>query len=137
MSLVGERIRELRTQAGWSQAALAEEAGFKNGSTIGNYEQGNNAVSIDAATAIARALKPAIGDHLVYLLIGERPEEYNNRMLERNEQDYLHVTQISDVLTKVLVNASSLGLIKLPKAENKRLSIISSMIESFNKEAKR
>lgn len=52
---VGDRIRQLRTDAGLSQLALAERAGLDH-RTISRAENARRAVSIDIAARIAHAL---------------------------------------------------------------------------------
>ncbi|WP_234443509.1 helix-turn-helix domain-containing protein [Streptomyces sp. NRRL B-24484] len=54
-TLVGERIRFLRHQRGYSQERLAELAGMDRQS-VGHYERAQRAATVDDLTAIADAL---------------------------------------------------------------------------------
>jgi len=54
--LVGMRIRELRLAKGFSQEALADEAGVHR-TYMGSVERGERNISLDNIVRIARALK--------------------------------------------------------------------------------
>ncbi len=56
--LVGMRIRELRLVKGFSQEALADEAGVHR-TYMGSVERGERNISLDNIVKIARALKVA------------------------------------------------------------------------------
>ena len=58
--LVGIRIRELRLAKGFSQEALADEAGVHR-TYMGSVERGERNISLDNIVRIARALKVAPG----------------------------------------------------------------------------
>jgi DNA-binding XRE family transcriptional regulator len=53
--LLGRNVRELREKHGWSQERLAEIADLHR-NYIGNVERGEQNISIDNITTIARAL---------------------------------------------------------------------------------
>ncbi|OGL22349.1 transcriptional regulator [Candidatus Saccharibacteria bacterium RIFCSPHIGHO2_01_FULL_45_15] len=55
----GKRVRELRKQKGFSQEVLADKAGLHR-TYIGSIERGEQDVSIDNISKIARALKVSI-----------------------------------------------------------------------------
>jgi transcriptional regulator with XRE-family HTH domain len=59
---VGARIRQLRRAHGWSQETLAEQAGVDR-RTIGSWELGLTAPTLDDLVALARAL----GTQTIYL----------------------------------------------------------------------
>lgn len=59
----GERLRELREQAGLSRQELAERAGLKM-SRIRDLEQGVNIPRWDAVVALSRALGVSCEDFL-------------------------------------------------------------------------
>lgn len=52
---LGERVKKLRENKGWSQADLAKACGWTQ-SRIGNYESGRNGMAIDVIAEIAKAL---------------------------------------------------------------------------------
>jgi transcriptional regulator with XRE-family HTH domain len=68
---LGERIKALRTEAGLSQAELAEQVGG-DGRQISRYENGRITPSLDALARIAEALNVSL-DHLVFDDIARRP----------------------------------------------------------------
>ena len=68
---LGERIKALRKQAGWSQGELAERVST-DASQISRYENGRITPSLDALARIAQALDVSL-DHLVFDDIARRP----------------------------------------------------------------
>lgn len=54
-NIIGERLRLLRTQAGYSQEALAERAGLHY-TYIGQLERGEKNATLESVEKIARAL---------------------------------------------------------------------------------
>lgn len=68
---LGERIKALRTEAGHSQAELAERVGG-DGRQISRYENGRITPSLDALARLAEALNVSL-DHLVFDDIDRRP----------------------------------------------------------------
>ena len=69
---LGDRIKQLRTEAGLSQAELAEKAGAGDARQISRYENGRITPSLDAIIHIAQALDVSI-DYLVIDDIPRRP----------------------------------------------------------------
>jgi transcriptional regulator with XRE-family HTH domain len=69
---LADRIRQLRTEAGLSQAELAEKAGGGDARQISRYENGRITPSLDAITNIAQALNISI-DYLVIDNMPRRP----------------------------------------------------------------
>jgi transcriptional regulator with XRE-family HTH domain len=69
---LADRIKQLRTEAGLSQAELAEKAGAGDARQISRYENGRITPSLDAITHIAQALNISI-DYLVIDDIPRRP----------------------------------------------------------------
>ena len=69
--LLGERIKEVRKQAGWSQGELAEKVST-DARQISRYENGRITPSLDALARIAETLNVSL-DHLVYDDIPRRP----------------------------------------------------------------
>lgn len=68
---LGDRIKELRTQAGWSQGQLAERVGT-DARQISRYENARITPSLDVLARIAQALDVSL-DHLVFDDIARRP----------------------------------------------------------------
>jgi transcriptional regulator with XRE-family HTH domain len=62
--LLGERIKELRKEAGWSQGELADKVGT-DARQISRYENGRITPSLDVVARIAEALNVSV-DHLVF-----------------------------------------------------------------------
>lgn len=69
---LADRIKQLRTEAGLSQAELAEKAGAGDARQISRYENGRITPSLDAITHIAQALDVSI-DYLVIDNMPRRP----------------------------------------------------------------
>jgi transcriptional regulator with XRE-family HTH domain len=65
---LGERIKELRTEHGWSQGELAEHVGG-DARQISRYENGRITPSLDAVVRIAEVLNVSID----YLAIEDAP----------------------------------------------------------------
>jgi transcriptional regulator with XRE-family HTH domain len=68
---LGERIRQLRKQAEWSQAELAEKIGVDAG-RVSRYEAGRITPSAEALVRLAEVLNVSI-DHLLVDGIPRRP----------------------------------------------------------------
>lgn len=68
---LGERIRQLRKETGWSQAELGDKVGTDS-QRISRYENGRITPSLDAIVRIAEALNVSI-DHLLVDNVPRRP----------------------------------------------------------------
>ena len=68
---LGERIRHLRKEAGWSQAELGEKVGTDAG-RISRYEGGRITPSLDALMRIAEVFNVS-ADHLLFDEVPRRP----------------------------------------------------------------
>jgi transcriptional regulator with XRE-family HTH domain len=68
---LGERLRQLRKEAGWSQAELGDKIGTDS-QRVSRYETGKITPSLDAIVRIAEALNISI-DHLLIDDIPRRP----------------------------------------------------------------
>ncbi|PYM83944.1 MAG: hypothetical protein DME09_09585 [Candidatus Rokuibacteriota bacterium] len=53
---LGQRLRTLRKQRGWSQRALGRHSGL-SGKFIGEVERGEKSISVDSLYGVSRALK--------------------------------------------------------------------------------
>jgi transcriptional regulator with XRE-family HTH domain len=101
---LGERIRTLRKEAGWSQAELGEKAGVDS-QRISRYENGRITPSLDAIVRIAEAFNVSI-DHLLVDDVPRRPlhaVEHNlgNRLAaldELSEEDMASLLHMVDAL---------------------------------------
>ena len=69
---LGDRIKQLRTEAGLSQAELAQRVGGSDARQISRYENGRITPSLDATIRIAQALNISI-DYLAIDDIPRRP----------------------------------------------------------------
>jgi transcriptional regulator with XRE-family HTH domain len=69
---LGDRIKQLRTEAGLSQAELAQRIGTGDARQISRYENGRITPSLDATIRIAEALNISL-DHLAIDDIPRRP----------------------------------------------------------------
>ena len=56
---LGQRLRTLRTQRGWSQRALGRHSGL-SGKFIGEVERGEKSISVDSLYGVSRALKVSL-----------------------------------------------------------------------------
>jgi len=75
---LGERIKALRAETGWSQAELAERVG-DDGRQISRYENGRITPSLDALARIAEAFNTSL-DYLVFDNQLRRPLDANRRL---------------------------------------------------------
>lgn len=66
--VLGQRIKQLRKEAGWSQGELGERIGTDS-QRVSRYENGRITPSVDALVRIAEALDVSID----YLLIDDAP----------------------------------------------------------------
>jgi transcriptional regulator with XRE-family HTH domain len=69
---IADRIKQLRTEAGLSQAELAELVGGSDARQISRYEHGRITPSLDVAIRIAQALNVSL-DYLAIEDIPRRP----------------------------------------------------------------
>ncbi|HEN3368637.1 TPA: helix-turn-helix domain-containing protein [Yersinia enterocolitica] len=69
--MVGERLKNLREAAGFSQEQLAKLCNWGSQSRIGNYELGKRKISAEDALVLARVLKTSPGQ----LLFGEESKD--------------------------------------------------------------
>jgi transcriptional regulator with XRE-family HTH domain len=69
---LADRIKQLRTEAGLSQAELAKLVGGSDARQISRYEHGRITPSLDAAIRIAEALNVSL-DHLAIENVPRRP----------------------------------------------------------------
>jgi transcriptional regulator with XRE-family HTH domain len=69
---LGDRIKQLRTEAGLSQAELAQRTGTGDARQISRYENGRITPSLDATIRIAQALNISL-DYLAIDDIPRRP----------------------------------------------------------------
>jgi transcriptional regulator with XRE-family HTH domain len=69
--LLGERIKQLRKEAGWSQGELAEKVGT-DARQISRYENGRITPSLDVIVRVAEVLNVSV-DHLVFEDVPRRP----------------------------------------------------------------
>ncbi len=101
---LGEHIRALRKEAGWSQAELGEKVGVDS-QRISRYENGRITPSLDAIVRIAEAFNVSI-DHLLIDNVPRRAlhvVEHNlgNRLAaldEINEEDLASLLHMLDAL---------------------------------------
>lgn len=99
---LGERIKTLRTEHGWSQGELAEKVGT-DARQISRYENSRITPSVDVLCRIAEALDVSL-DHLVFEDIPRRPlhtaadEALGDRLAGIAELD----TPERDILTGVI-----------------------------------
>ncbi|MGH9268010.1 MAG: helix-turn-helix domain-containing protein [Acidimicrobiales bacterium] len=114
---LGERIKALRTEAGLSQAELAEQVGG-DGRQISRYENGRITPSLDALARIAEALNVSL-DHLVFDDIARRPLHSPENILgdrlaaiaELNDDDRSSLLNVIDgLVTKSRVRTLAVGV---------------------------
>jgi transcriptional regulator with XRE-family HTH domain len=72
MAVVGQRIKDRRTELGWTQEQLAQKAGISK-SFLSELENGKRSVSADNLLDLARALSVSLD----YLMTGREKEEAN------------------------------------------------------------
>jgi transcriptional regulator with XRE-family HTH domain len=110
---LAERIKQLRVEAGLSQADLAQRAGTSDARQISRYENGHITPSLDAIAHIAQALNISL-DHLVIDGIPRRPlhlddhglAERLNQLAELDEDDRASLLRVLDAfLTRKRLHA--------------------------------
>ena len=113
---LGERIKELRKEAGWSQGELAEKVAT-DARQVSRYENGRITPSLDVLVRIAEVLNVSI-DHLVVEGVARRPlhaPDYGlgERLVaigELDEGDRTSLLNVIDALiTKSRVKALAAG----------------------------
>jgi transcriptional regulator with XRE-family HTH domain len=70
----GEKLKDFRVAAGWSQPQLAEKSGVPVG-TIRDYEQGRRAPLLDTAAKLALVLKQPLEAFLQDCIDASAPPE--------------------------------------------------------------
>ncbi len=101
---LGERIKELRKEAGWSQGKLADKVST-DARQISRYENGRITPSLDAVARIAEALNVSL-DYLVIDDVPRRPLHTADHGLgtrladisELSEEDRASLLNILDAL---------------------------------------
>jgi transcriptional regulator with XRE-family HTH domain len=96
--LVGERIRNLRKEKGWSQEELAYRASI-NRTYMGEIERGESSITVDSLEKITNALSITIEDLFKHL---QPPAEYRE-----NETLSLLINKINGLNTenqKILID---------------------------------
>lgn len=98
---LGERIRQLRKEHGWSQADLGERIGTDS-QRVSRYETGRISPSIATLVAIAEAFNASI-DYLLVDDIARRPlhapeSTLGDRLTNLNELDDTALDTLRDVI---------------------------------------
>lgn len=75
MNEYATRIKEVRELAKMSQGDMAFEIGMSP-SGFANIDRGIRTASVEQLKAINEAVKPIIGDRLIYLITGKNQTEY-------------------------------------------------------------
>ena len=102
---LSERIRDLRTEAGLSQAELAERIGGSDARQISRYEHGRITPSLDAAVRLAEALDVSL-DYLAIDGVPRRPlrvedhglAERLGQLAELDDEDRQSLLRVLDAL---------------------------------------
>lgn len=85
VTIIGQRIRELRTERNYSLTRLGMKVGL-NKSTLAGYEQGHRFPSIDKLDVIARMLNTST-DYLLGLTESKKPKDIKD-YLQNSELYY-------------------------------------------------
>jgi transcriptional regulator with XRE-family HTH domain len=110
---LGDRIKELRTELGLSQAELAQRVGSTDARQISRYENGRITPSVDAIARLAQALDVSL-DYLVFDDMPRRPLHVDDHGLaerlaalaELNPEDRASLLSVLDaLLTRTRVRA--------------------------------
>jgi transcriptional regulator with XRE-family HTH domain len=116
---LGDRIKQLRTELGLSQAELAQRVGSTDARQISRYENGRITPSLDAVARLAQALDVSL-DYLVFDDQPRRPLHVDDHGLaerlaalaELNAEDRASLLSVLDALltrtrVRALVNDAS------------------------------
>ena len=107
-AIIGQNIKLLRTQRGWTQSDLAHHLGVRQ-SQVGNYEQGLSNPSLTVLKKLSQILEVSI-DALVF---PERPDyEIQDRRLyqlfvQADGADFATQGLIKQLLAKLLLNGNA------------------------------
>jgi len=110
---LGDRIKQLRTEAGLSQAELAQRTGTGDARQISRYENGRITPSLDATIRIAQALNISL-DYLAIDDIPRRPLHIDDHGLserlallsELDDEDRTSLLRVLDaMLTRTRLHA--------------------------------
>jgi transcriptional regulator with XRE-family HTH domain len=112
--LVGERIRSLRKERGWSQEELGEKADLHH-TYVGAVERGEKNASIDTLDKIADALGIEMVD-LFTLTKGQvNVDKLRAYIIEKVKESPLEMLK----LMAALIETTRIGRIPAPKRNNK------------------
>lgn len=98
---LGERIKQLRKEAGWSQGELADKIGT-DARQISRYENDRITPSLDVGVRLAEAFNTSL-DHLVIDDIPRRPLRGPDHGLEDRLADLAHLDDADrDAITHII-----------------------------------
>ena len=89
--IIGERIKVLRKENGWSQGELAEKIGA-DGRQISRYENGHITPSAEALVRLAQAFDVSV-DYLLLEDAPRRPLKVEDQTLLEKLQDVQHLSE--------------------------------------------
>ncbi len=78
---LGQRIKQLRKQKGWTQKELANRTNASH-AQLNKYESGQNAPPLDRLILLAEVVDTAV-DHLIVCNHKAEPPIYNRRLIQR------------------------------------------------------
>lgn len=114
---LGERVKELRKEAGWTQGELAEKVGT-DARQVSRYENGRITPSLEVLARIAEALNVSL-DYLVFEDVPRRPLHAAENVLgdrlgaiaELDDQDRASLLNVIDgLVTKSRLKVMTGGL---------------------------
>ncbi|MGJ8680486.1 helix-turn-helix domain-containing protein [Paraglaciecola sp.] len=127
--ILGERIKELRTQAGLTQESLGSQCNGWTKTRISNYESGERTPSNEHLFVISDVLKGYIGDDAIfYLLTGKNIPDYLADSNYKTPFVSFAPKDAVSILKNVLDSAVEFGLINTPDKSN-----VTNIISTYSK----
>lgn len=102
---IGERIKQLRLQKGWSQGQVAKLCGWSGAPRLANYESGIRSVGADDAIVLAKVLGTTPSE----LLFGE-PGDQSQWLNESQKKMLSLFNQLPDTEQQNMINMFEIRL---------------------------
>jgi transcriptional regulator with XRE-family HTH domain len=113
---IGEKIKQRRTQLGWSQRDLAYKMGYTNNSTIVKIEQGK----VDVSQTKIVQFSEVLGVSIAYLMDWEEEQKKNDIQ--------------SDIILRMRTDTTFMSVVeKLYKLDSEKLESINQMLNTLFK----
>lgn len=117
MKTIGERIKDRRTELGWSLRELADRMGYANHSTVARIESG----AIDIPQSKVVKFAEVMGTTVAYLMNWEEEQKKNDA--------------ISDIIVRMRSDLDFLSIVEaLNRLDVEQLAVAKPMLSAFLKQ---